>query len=332
MSNNVFRQKIHIEEGFLDSFHQSLNQSLNISHFDNKDYETLNNKLKLLLNLFNANTQISVDLKEEKIKSILKMNDSSEIKSYEEFLIKKLLKKFNNLSLNNTEFNFNESILYLSSKDKNELVDGLNIYNCYAKSKYDSFESYPLPNSIVGLYVDDEMNGIEKIAHRCRNVLIVDPYLFRDSSNKALKVPNIVKFLKLLGLDNESVQCHFSAIVMYEDETISIKKKIEEIEGFIGNPNLKVSVYAIQDSKGRKPKFMGANRYFMTDYCFGEYQHIFDRVGSLSANFFHENSTFDYTTMDYCINEIRKKYIVDAKKIGLIQQKFGDILENPLLK
>ena len=77
---------------------------------------------------------------------------------------------------------------------------------------------------------------------------------------------------------------------------------------------------------------MGANRYFMTDYCFGEYQHIFDRVGSLSANFFHENAKFDFKTMDYCISEIQNKYKKDVEKIGLIQQKFGDILSNPLLK
>ena len=174
------------------------------------------------------------------------------------------------------------------------------------------------------------MNGIEKIAQRSRNVVIVDPYLFVDSVNKEKKIPNIVTFLKQMGLDNSNINCLFSAIVMYENDTNFINKKIQEIIDLIGNPKLEVSVYAIK--KSNKSKFMGANRYFITDYCFGEYQHIFDRIGSISVNFFHENSKFDFKTMDYCISEIQKNYKKDAEKIGLIQQKFGDILENPLLK
>ena len=329
MENTIFRHKIYIQNGFLNTFHEKLIESLNLNKIDHQEYEILNNKLKLLLALFNSNAQIKVDLSKQMINKIFKSNDGTELDTYEEVLIKRLWKQFNNLNIESSEPGFDESILYLLNSSESRISE---LSNCYVKDNNDSFLDYPLPNSVVGLYIDEKMNGIEKIAHRCRNIFIVDPYLFVDSPNKEKKIPNIITFLKQMGLDNTNIKCHFSAIVMYENDTKGIEGKIKEIKNEVNNPNLEISVYAIQNSKSSKAKFMGANRYFMTDYCFGEYQHIFDRIGSISVNFFHENSKFDFKTMDYCISEIQNCYKKDAVKIGLIQQKFGNVLDNPLLK
>jgi hypothetical protein len=330
MNNNSYRHKIYIQNGFLNEFHNKLIDSLSLKNINQKEYEILNNRLKLLLALFNSNAQIKINASKEMINKIFKSNDGTNIDSYEELLFKRLWKQCNNLIIDSNLPDFNESILYLLNSDEQNNLEKANLSNCYTKDQNDSFLEYPLPNSVVGLYVDEKMNGIEKIAQRSRNVVVVDPYLFVDSVNKEKKIPNIVTFLKQMGLDNSNINCLFSAIVMYENDTNFINKKIQEIIDLIGNPKLEVSVYAIK--KSNKSKFMGANRYFITDYCFGEYQHIFDRIGSISVNFFHENSKFDFKTMDYCISEIQKNYKKDAEKIGLIQQKFGDILENPLLK
>jgi hypothetical protein len=332
MENTTFRHKIYIQNGFLNSFHSKLIESLNLKNIDQKEYEILNNKLKLLLALFNPNAQIKIDLSKQLVNKIFKSHDGTELDTYEEILIKRLWKQCNNLMIETDSPIFEESMLYLLNSSELNSNDVIGDSNCYTKNNNDSFSEYPLPNSVVGLYVDEKMNGIEKIAHRCRNVFIVDPYLFVDSPNKEKKIPNIVTFLKQLGLDNSKIKCHFSAIVMYDNDTKGIQGKIDEIKKEINNSNLEISVYSIKNSKDNKPKFMGANRYFMTDYCFGEYQHIFDRVGSLSANFFHENAKFDFKTMDYCISEIQNKYKKDVANMGLIQQKFGDILSNPLLK
>ena len=330
MNNSSYRHKIYIQNGFLNEFHDKLIDSLSLKNINQKEYEILNNRLKLLLAIFNSNAQIKINASKEMINKIFKSNDDTNLDSYEELLFKRLCKQCNNLIIDSNSPDFEESILYLLNSDEQNNLDIANSSNCYTKDQNDSFLDYPLPNSVIGLYIDEKMNGIEKIAQRSRNVYIVDPYLFKKDNNKTPKIPNIVTFLKQMGLDNKNVNCHFSAIVMYEDETISIEKQIHEIKELMSNPNLEISVYAIK--KSNKPKFMGANRYFMTDYCFGEYQHIFDRIGSISVNFFHENSKFDFKTMDYCITEIQNWYKKDVSKIGLIQQKFGDLLANPLLK
>ncbi len=226
---------------------------------------------------------------------------------------------------------FNSSLYLLNSN--NNLIEKIIDKNLPVIDESFNFNKYPVPQSVISQYIDSEMNGLEKIEHTCQNLVIIDPYLFKDNAgqNWAKKMPNLIKMLKLFGLHKSNLPSHFSAIVSYENDTNNIAKKIQAIKEELENSNFDISVFAIPKNSRFGP-FLNSNRYFFTDFCFGEYQHIFDRIGSISASFYHEDINFNPKTMNSCITEIVKKYEKEPEKIGLVQQKFGKILDNPLFK
>lgn len=323
------RPKIYIEEGYLTDFNLKLQEALKNHNVKKEKYNELLNRLKLEIVVSQGSAEVIFNGDPTKIKKIFK-KDINDIDSYEDLILKQLMKKINGFSSSSFE-NTDSPALYLLNEHLEDVVKVAIDKNIYIKDLSSSFDEYVLPNSRVSLYIDASMNGIEKIAHRSQNVLIVDPYLFVDNNSDrySKKIPNIAKTLKAFGLNNQNIKTHFSAVVAYGKETISLKNSIDELTKEMDNPNLTISVFAIP-KKSKFGPFLGSNRYFLTDFCFGEYQHIFDRVGSVSANFFLDNINFDFKTLDYCKDEIIKRYNNEHLFNKKNQQKFGNILKNPL--
>jgi hypothetical protein len=177
------------------------------------------------------------------------------------------------------------------------------------------------------------MNGIEKISHRCRNIVMMDPHLFDDSSKRLEpKIPNVIKFLKTLHVNNDITNCHLS-IITWRDlnkggSDALYERKITEIKDGVGNPNLIVSVFAY----GKKHVFEG-NRRFITDYALMDAQHIFDRNNaSISVNFLFDGAGIkqNFKETNDLLKRIKDVYKNEPKMSGLITQKFGNMLDNKL--
>jgi hypothetical protein len=90
---------------------------------------------------------------------------------------------------------------------------------------------------------------------------------------------------------------------------------------------LSISVYAHD-----KPHFNN-NRHVLTDYSIIDLQHLFDRDASISANYLYDGNVSDnFDRAKILKTKIIEKYNNDPQKIGVSTRKFGDILENNLLK
>lgn len=289
-----------------------------------------------------------VDITSENKNQLLKILDESEIispvnKKYFINLHKKLSQNYNpdnwkdfsffrafrngKLKINDINLESSNSIFLLDKEQENinEINDEKNVISL--GKQYD-FKHPVSPKSFASKVVDKEMQGIECIKHRCRNVIIIDPYIFEDQPNLQPKTPNLIKFLLELYLNNGSANCFLSIITNHQDNDAKFNSKIQEISAGIKNPNLQISVYAHD-----KPHFRN-NRHVITDYSIIDYQHLFDRDdASISMSFLYDGNVSDnFTRVQILKAKIISNFKKDPAKMGVYTRKFGDILENNLLK
>jgi hypothetical protein len=289
-----------------------------------------------------------VDITSENKNQLLKILDESEIispvnKKYFINLHKKLSQNYSpdnwkdfsffrafrngKLKINDINLESSNSIFLLDKEQENinEINDEKNVISL--GKQYD-FKHPVSPKSFASKVVDKEMQGIECIKHRCRNVIIIDPYIFEDQPNLQPKIPNLIKFLLELYLNNGSANCFLSIITNHQDNDAKFNSKIQEISAGIKNPNLQISVYAHD-----KPHFRN-NRHVITDYSIIDYQHLFDRDdASISMSFLYDGNVSDnFTRVQILKAKIISNFKKDPAKMGVYTRKFGDILENNLLK
>lgn len=288
-----------------------------------------------------------VDITSENKNQLLEILDKSEIRSpiSEKYLInlhKNFSQNYNpenwkdfafykafrngNLKIETVNLDASNSV-FLLDKSQSE-VDSINEENNVISlgSEYD-FNIPASPKSFASKVVDKNMKGVECIKHRCRNVIIIDPYIFEDQPKFEHKIPNVVKFLNELYLNNNKTNCYLSIITNNQDNNTKFNSKIEEIADTISNPNLKISVYAHD-----KPHFKN-NRHVITDYSIIDYQHLFDRDdASISVSFLYDGDVSEnFSRVQELKSKIKYNYNRDPEKIGTYIRKFGNILENKLL-
>jgi hypothetical protein len=301
------------------------------------------------LDNFKPDTGIGViDEKSENRNQLLKIIEQSEIispvqKKYFINLHRKLSQNYNpdnwkdfsffralrnnKLKLAKIDLGVSNSI-FLLNKSQIEVTTINEDNNIISIGKDYDFE-YPVsPKSFASKIVNSDMTGIECIKHRCRNVVLVDPYIFEDQPNFALKIPNLITFLKELYLDNSKTICYLSIITNNKDNNALFNSKIKEISDGINNVKLNISVYAHD-----RPHFKN-NRHVITDYSIIDYQHLFDRDdASVSVNYLYDGIVSDnFSRAQILKTKIINNYNKDPQKMGLLIRKFGDILENNLLK
>ncbi len=107
-----------------------------------------------------------------------------------------------------------------------------------------------------------------------------------------------------------------------------VEAKIKSIEEGIGNPKLKISVYA------HKEGLLKNNRYLITDYSIIDFQHLFDRDdASISFSSLYDGEIIkNFIRVNNILEKIKNDYNKTPINIATIKYKFGNILDNGLFE
>ena len=312
------RARVFLEDNFFNAFN-NCQVSQNTLESDIKT----ENKNRLIDVLKNSELHLPIS-EREVIKIHKKLRQNYIATSFREYYIF-LAVKNNRLKLGPINVNKPYSLFLLDKCDA-DITSFNKLNNSVGEGINYNFESPIAPRSFASKVVDKEMNGIEVINHRCRNIIVVDPYLFEDLDNKMPKIPNLIKLLNELYIDNINSVCHLSLLVNNPENDNKIRSKMNLISNSINNPNLSVSVYA------HKKNHFDNNRHIMTDYSVIDLQHIFDRDNaSISCDFLYDyNIKGSFERVNKLLENIRDKYNAAPTSVGIITNKFGNILDNGL--
>ena len=314
------RARIYLEDNFFKAFNNYQPGGL-LQDVD----QTTENKNQLVNILKHSEFHLPIT-EREVIKIHKKLAQNYEATDPREFFLFMALRKhklFNNPIDNNKPYSLFlldkiDADINIFNESNNLISIGVN-YN---------FENSISPKSFASKLVDRQMNGIEVIKHRCKNILILDPYLFIDQPNMQPKIPNVIKLLNELYLNNSNTSCHLSIVTDNPNNNNLITAKIQSIHDGLNNPNLTISVYSHSSGKFRN------NRHIITDYSITDCQHVFDRDDdSISCDFLYDgeiNSSF--TRVNDLLKKIRISYNNDPVSIGVITMKFGNLLDNGLFE
>jgi hypothetical protein len=314
------KPRIYLEDNFFNAFN-NYQLSQNILESDNKT-ENKNRLIDVL-----KNSEIHLPLSErEVIKIHKKLRQNYVPTDFREYYIF-LAVKNNRLKLGPINENKPYSLFLLDKCDA-DILSFNELNNSISAGVNYNFEDPLIPKSFASKIVDKEMNGIVVIKHRCKNVLIIDPYLFEDQDKMEPKIPNLIKLLNELYLNNSNATCHLSLLVNNLNNDNQVIAKTNLLTAGVNNPNLVISVYA------HKKNLFDNNRHIMTDYSIIDLQHIFDRDNaSISCDFLYDHNIKDsFQRINKLLENIRDKYNAVPTKIGLITNKFGNILENGLFE
>ena len=222
--------------------------------------------------------------------------------------------------------------VYLLDNDEDEIKQIAENHNILCEGIDYTYDNPISPRSFGSLNIDKEMKGIDKIRHRCRNVVLIDPYIFAPIGSKdknVPKIPNLIKLLKELFLDNTNVECYLS--VLYHRDSVghsAVQGKIDEINNGLDNPNLKISAF------GHGDNLFQSNRHLVTDYSIMDLQHPFDRDdSSISSNFLYDRDIKESFKRVKKLLDIGKTSFSSTRdSLGLQKVKFGNLLQNKLFK
>ena len=314
------RARVFLEDNFFNAFN-NYQANTSIHDIDNKTENK--NRLIDILN----NSEIHLPISEREVIKIHKKLSKDYIPSdAREYYIFRAVR---NQRLKLSPINKNKPYsLFLLDKCDAEITNFNELNNSIGAGINYDFENPISPRSFASKVVDKEMNGIEVIKHRCRNIIVVDPYLFDDLERKEPKIPNLIKLLNELYIANINLVCHLSLLVTNPENDTKINTKINLIKSGINNPNLNISVYA------HKKNLFDNNRHILTDYSIIDLQHIFDRDNaSISCDFLYDYNIKDsFDRINKLIENIRDNYNAVPTSIGTITNKFGNILDNGLFE
>lgn len=310
--------RVYIDDEFFNAF-DNFEPSDGMG-IEDKPTENKNQLINILLNS-EINSPISkkyfINL-HKKLKQNYKADNLKELILFNAF-------RSNKLKMNAPEFNSSNSI-FLTEKFSKDVIQICEEYNIIGIGKDYNFKSAIVSKSFASKVVDKNMNGIECAKHRCRNVIIMEPYMFEDQHNFEPKIPNLLLLLKELYLDNDKTNCFLSIITNKQDNNAKFNSKIQQIRDGMGNVNLEVSVYAHREG------LFHNNRHFITDYSIIDSQHLFDRDdASVSVNYLYDGDiNSNFLRVQKLKDKILLNYNKDPEKMGVYTRKFGNILNNPL--
>lgn len=312
--------KVYLEDEFFEAL-ENFSPQTGLGVVDEKSQ----NRNQLLQILEHSIINISPLKKKYFINLHKKLTQNYKPETYKDF---SLFRAFRNNKLKLADINFESSnSIFLLNKTEEEVKKINKENNIISVAKSYDFKTSISPNSFASKFINNKMDGVECIKHRCKNVVLVDPYIFEDSPNLTPKMPNLITFLKELYLDNTTSPCFLSIVTNNKDNDGLFNSKINQILSGLSNVNLSISVYAHD-----KPHFNN-NRHVLTDYSIIDLQHLFDRDASISANYLYDGNVSDnFDRAKILKTKIIEKYNNDPEKMGLNTRKFGDILENNLLK
>ncbi|MBR9833509.1 hypothetical protein GYB57_15300 [bacterium] len=323
--------KVYLEVNFLDRFDLVKRDDSIIAAVD---YIT-DNKNQLAKVLSNALIYCE-DISDEEYNRLNKLGSVSKPSNKREFYISQSLiggkfKKGKNINYTDA------GAIYLLDKNSDECNGIEKVHNVICRGNEHDFSVNTIPKTLGTLAIDKHLNGIEAIRHRCRNIVLIDPYIFEDVDKDGYvpKIPNVIKFLKNLYLDNSDASCYLTVITKKPKGTdeSSFLNKVERIKSQVGNPNLEISVFGHKESN-----YFEGNRRIITEYALMDAQHVFDRDNaSLSANFLldGDNIKTNFKNVSAILDRIKKSYL-DYQSNFIKRRKetymLGSLLDNELFK
>lgn len=207
--------------------------------------------------------------------------------------------------------------------------------------------NYDFESELFSLQLSEEFdnysnpdNKDNNIIHPCRNIIIVDPYLFVDRFKKR---ESFIRFLKASFFFDRPVDKHLSIITEMPSEEKD-KVRNEKIQEYIRKLSKALSIKEINIAVFRSiNKFKGGDRFMVTDYAKINLSHPFDRDYAASGYFYYLGDIYsNFRKVSKVINEIKflydssdsvKKDVVNRTgKIEVLERtiKYGNILNNPL--
>jgi len=313
--------KVYIERDFFKVF-DDFKANPNPFEIDIKT----ENKNKLL-RIFNEVTLNLSGNEIEPLKIIKKLHkitsEGNKPSTYEEYILLKAYRN-GNIMFNGINFDSTNSLFFLdkSNEEIKTLTEEKNI-NCIG-TEY-NFEKKIIPATFAHKPCDINMKGLglELLKHKCRNIILIEPYIFKDS--ETAKRANLCTLIKEL-FQNTKEKCYLSIITKQNEggKDKLYKKIISEIKESLNLYDLELSVFIPE-----KDKF-NSNRHLITDYSISDLQHLFDRDNAtISCEFLYNN---DILKNFEIINNLFKRIKDEIKNNGTNAIRYGNILENPLLK
>jgi len=313
------RARIYLEDNFFNTFN-NYQASQNILESDTKT----ENKNRLVDILMNSEIHLPISDREV-IKICKKLSQNYNTKDPREHFIYRAFRN-NNLKLNPIDESKPYSLFFLDKIDA-DITTFNDLNNLISLGINYNFVNPIIPKSFASREVNKEMLGIDAINHRCRNVLIIDPYLFEDQPKMEPKIPNVIKLLKELYFDNINSDCHLSVLINNPENNGKVEAKIKAITDGINNPKLKISVYAHNEG------LLKNNRFLITDYSIIDCQHLFDRDASISfASLYDGEINKSFIRVNNLLEKIKKDFNTTPIHIGTIKYKFDNILDNGLFE
>lgn len=320
----------YIDEAFLKEIDEVYNDSFTIKH-NEVEYEDYLNRVgiqqSILATLLASEIRTTLS-KKECINIFQKSQDESapqiartwKEKIIYESIIKGRYDKINQITLSDPN-----GIYFIKEEFENKNVAVINEFK-------DCTEYFSTQTGYLN--IDESMNGVETLQHTANSLLLYDPYIFEDLPNRPLKIPNLIKLLQTIIINDKT---YFLSIVSRnqegENRTEVILNKLDQIQAIF--PNVTISAFVPFKTLFR------TNRYFFTNYMDGYYNHIFDRDGQFTPNFIFCEIVGKQNER---VRKIADNYIEINKKLNLITEsydhtglfshgcrvKFGDILQNPI--
>lgn len=198
-----------------------------------------------------------------------------------------------------------------------------------------SFFESPLRSTFdYRMYTEDSTN----IFHECKNVILIDPYVFANGFKKQKSLVNLLD--TCFSYKNDYARRHLTIISEFPfTDKDFVKNKILNQYLSSLSEDLKLPKENITLIRHVGSEFNG-NRHLITDYALMDLQHIFDRNNGVISGLFLYNNKVDrnFAQANVLIDKIKRlnattnvKYTeADNEKFKDINIKFGDILNNPL--
>lgn len=324
------RSNVYLSKSFLK--HMIENKTL-LNQQDNFELnqEALNyQKVKNII----SKSNLSLEYEIEEIKEIIQTQEMG----LEAVWLKKILKsefdKYYNKNPNyndpHTIFLENDISCEETSVKYNVLIKGTN-YNFK-----DSFFKSPLRTVFKR---DMSSDDISYTYHLCKNIVLIDPYIFANDFKKSESLFNF--FENCFGFNNKQVLKHITIISSFPTEGRDLikNKKAEEFRKRIAD-KFNMNIENISVLRLLNDEFNG-NRHLITDYALMDLQHILDREGIVTGLFLYNNEIDkNFIQANELISKIKKLNNLYSEKYDKAADnnlkhnrfKFGDIMKNPLLQ
>ncbi len=237
--------------------------------YHTKQFGTYNNFKDLILN---------TAIKDSSYKNGRNLNIRNELKDY-----------------NKNSFCFFTNYDYSECNEKSQEIGKIIVGRDFLNS------SFYLNNTFATESTDEKIHQISKSKHPCKNLIIIDKYLFDDASSRLPKIPNLLLFLKELIPPKFKGKFQIDIITENKSNDRLFESKINQILEAFSN-NLSLHVYAPGTINQEN------DRYLITNYAVFSVGHPFDRNTNVSCNFYPSNNS---------INDIKNSFHIWREKIEL---------------